>query len=247
MNIDEATLRTFVEQVVKNLNATPAATAAAPSTTSATAEDAQEVSTTKKGGFAQVEGSATPTEGRQKGMVLTEVGEAQKGTEPSEVVVGLAAAFGKYQHENIVHVPHTDILREVLAGIEEEGCKWRVIRVYRTSDVSFVAHDAAEYSGSGIGIGIQSKGTTVIHQKDLPPLNNLELFPQCPLIDLDTYRQIGKNAAMYAKGQSPTPVPMKNDQMARPRFQAVSALLHIKETEHTDRNRGPQAIDVKFD
>ena len=223
MNIDEATLRTIVEQVVKNLNATPAATAAAPSTTSATAEDAQEVSTTKKGGFAQVEGSATPTEGRQKGMVLTEVGEAQKGTEPSEVVVGLAAAFGKYQHENIVHVPHTDILREVLAGIEEEGCKWRVIRVYRTSDVSFVAHDAAEYSGSGIGIGIQSKGTTVIHQKDLPPLNNL------------------------AKGQSPTPVPMKNDQMARPRFQAVSALLHIKETEHTDRNRGPQAIDVKFD
>ena len=75
---------------------------------------------------------------------------------------------------------------------------------------------AAEYSGSGIGIGIQSKGTTVIHQKDLPNLSNLELFSQAPLIDLDTYRKIGKNAAKYAKGESPTPVPTRNDQMARP-------------------------------
>ncbi|WP_322153852.1 propanediol/glycerol family dehydratase medium subunit [Paratractidigestivibacter sp.] len=234
MNIDEATLRAIVEKVVADV---VAGEQAAP---------AGEVTKSKEGGFAQVPGTATATTGTQEGMTLTETGEAPKGTDANEVVVGIAAAFGKYQHENIMHVPHTQILREVLAGIEEEGCKWRVVRVYRTSDVSFVAHDAAEWSGSGIGIGIQSKGTTVIHQKDLPPLNNLELFPQCPLIDLETYRQIGKNAAMYAKGESPTPVPMKNDQMARPAFQAVSALLHIKETEHTDRNRKPQSVDVNF-
>ena len=104
-----------------------------------------------------------------------------------------------------------------MAGLEEEGVSCRIVKVYRTSDVSFIAHDAAELSGSGIGIGIQSKGTTVIHQKDLPPLSNLELFPQCPLIDLETYRAIGKNAAQYAKGESPNPVPVKNDQMARPK------------------------------
>lgn len=240
MNIDESTLRSIVERVV--------ASVVAGDQTAPQSVDLSEgeVTKTKEGGFAQVSGTATATTGSQEGMTLTETGEATKGTDPNEVVVGIAAAFGKYQHENIVHVPHAQILREVLAGIEEEGCKWRVIRVYRTSDVSFVAHDAAEWSGSGIGVGIQSKGTTVIHQKDLPPLNNLELFPQCPLIDLETYRQIGKNAAMYAKGESPTPVPMKNDQMARPAFQAVSALLHIKETEHTDRKRLPQAVDVKF-
>ena len=67
-----------------------------------------------------------------------------------------------------------------MAGIEEEGVSVRIIRVLRTSDVAFMAHDAAQISGSGIGIGIQSKGTTVIHQKDLEPLNNLELFPQAP-------------------------------------------------------------------
>lgn len=68
--------------------------------------------------------------------------------------------------------------------------------------------------------------------KDLQPLSNLELFPQAPLITLETYRAIGKNAAKYAKGESPNPVPMVNDQMVRPKFQAKAALLHIKETKH---------------
>ena len=179
-------------------------------------------------------------------LELTETGDAEKGTNPNEVVLGVAPAFGVSQTTNIVGIPHGQSVKEMRAGIEEEGVSCRVIKVYRTSDVSFVAHDAAELSGSGIGIGIQSKGTTVIHQKDLPPLSNLELFPQCPLIDLETYRAIGKNAAKYAKGESPNPVPVRNDQMARPKYQALSAVLHIKETEHADRNKAPKALKVEF-
>lgn len=180
-------------------------------------------------------------------LSLTEGGDAAKGVAPDEVVIGLAPAFAYKQHKTMIDLPHDKVLREIIAGIEEEGMKWRIIKVYRTSDVSFVAHDAAEYSGSGIGIGIQSKGTTVIHQKDLPPLSNLELFSQAPLIDLDTYRKIGKNAAKYAKGEAPTPVTVRNDQMARPTYQALSALLHIKETELVDNNKRPQAITAHFE
>lgn len=180
-------------------------------------------------------------------LSLTEGGDAAKGVAADEVVIGLAPAFAYKQHKTIIDLPHDKVLREIIAGIEEEGMKWRIIKVYRTSDVSFIAHDAAEYSGSGIGIGIQSKGTTVIHQKDLPPLSNLELFSQAPLIDLDTYRKIGKNAAKYAKGEAPTPVPVRNDQMARPTYQALSALLHIKETELVDNNKRPQAITAHFE
>lgn len=180
-------------------------------------------------------------------LSLTEGGDAKKGVAADEVVIGLAPAFAYKQHKTMIDLPHDKVLREIIAGIEEEGMKWRIIKVYRTSDVSFVAHDAAEYSGSGIGIGIQSKGTTVIHQKDLPPLSNLELFSQAPLIDLDTYRQIGKNAAKYAKGEAPTPVTVRNDQMARPTYQALSALLHIKETELVDNNKRPQAITAHFE
>ena len=113
-------------------------------------------------------------------LSLTEGGDAKKGVAADEVVIGLAPAFAYKQHKTMIDLPHDKVLREIIAGIEEEGMKWRIIKVYRTSDVSFVAHDAAEYSGSGIGIGIQSKGTTVIHQKDLPPLSNLELFSQAP-------------------------------------------------------------------
>lgn len=182
-----------------------------------------------------------------KALKMEEIGPAQPGTRKDEVVVAVAPAFGKYQTKTIVGVPHETVLREVIAGIEEEGLHARLVRVYHTSDVGFIAHQAAKLSGSGIGIGIQSKGTTVIHQKDLMPLSNLELFPQAPLLDAETYRAIGRNAAKYAKGESPSPVPTRNDQMARPKYQAIAALLHIKETEHVDRKKKPVELKVHFD
>ncbi|MWP35830.1 propanediol dehydratase medium subunit PduD, partial [Escherichia coli] len=140
------------------------------------------------------------------------IGEAQQGTQQDEVIIAVGPAFGLAQTVNIIGIPHKNILREVIAGIEEEGIKARVIRCFKSSDVAFVAVEGDRLSGSGIAIGIQSKGTTVIHQQGLPPLSNLELFPQAPLLTLDTYRQIGKNAARYAKRESPQPVPTLNDQ-----------------------------------
>ncbi len=179
-------------------------------------------------------------------LVLESVKEAKQGTAPDEVVIGVAPAFNIGQTMTIVKTPHGAVLKEIMAGIEEEGLKPRVIRVNHTSDVSFIAHHAARLSGSGIGIGIQSKGTTVIHQKDLFPLSNVELFPQAPLITLEVYRAIGKNAAKYAKGESPSPVPQMNDQMARPKYQAIAALLHIKETEMVDQNKASEELKVTF-
>ncbi|MBF4695932.1 propanediol/glycerol family dehydratase medium subunit [Fusibacter ferrireducens] len=180
------------------------------------------------------------------GLSLTPIGEAEVGKRKDEVVIGIAPAFGIHQTKTICKIPHADVLRELMAGIEEEGLKARVIRVLKTSDVSFMAHHAATLSGSGIGIGIQSKGTTVIHQKDLFPLSNVELFPQAPLIDLEIYRAIGRNAARYAKGESPNPVPTMNDQMARPKYQAIAALLHIKETEYVVQGAKSQNLNVEF-
>ncbi|MFZ5975522.1 MAG: propanediol/glycerol family dehydratase medium subunit [Bacillota bacterium] len=190
--------------------------------------------------------AATSPRGEVKGFELVNQGEAQKGTRSDEVVIGLAPAFGDSQTKTIIGLPHYDVLKEVIAGIEEEGVSYRLIRVFHTSDVAFISHTAAKMSGSGIGIGIQSRGTTVIHQKDLAPLSNLELFSQSPLLDAEAFRAIGKNAAKYAKGESPAPVPVRNDQMARPKYQAIAALLHIKETEHCDANRKPEELKVIF-
>jgi propanediol dehydratase medium subunit len=180
------------------------------------------------------------------GLTLTEGGPAAEGKKSDEVVIAIAPAFGKFQNQTIIKMPHREVLRQVIAGVEEEGLKARVIRVLHTSDVAMISHTAAKLSGSGIGVGIQSKGTTVIHQKDLMQLSNLELFPQAPLLDAKVFRAIGKNAAKYAKGESPAPVPTMNDQMARPKYQAIAALLHIKETEHVVPHAKPVSIDVKF-
>ncbi|SHE55274.1 propanediol dehydratase, medium subunit [Caldanaerobius fijiensis DSM 17918] len=159
-----------------------------------------------------------------------------------EVVIGVGPAFLKSQFKTIANIPLRDVLREVIAGIEEEGMHYRVFRIYSTADVAFIAWEAAKMSGSGIGIGIQSKGTTVIHQKDLLPLSNLELFPQAPLLDLPTYREIGRNAARYAKGDVPMPIKVKNDYMIRPKYQAKAAVLYIKEKECV-KNIPPEQID----
>jgi propanediol dehydratase medium subunit len=180
-------------------------------------------------------------------MELRELGEAKAGASPNEVVIALAPAFGdKLKQQTITGIPHAAVLRELMAGIEEEGLKARVVRVWRTSDVAFVGHDAAKLSGSGISIGIQSRGTVLIHQRDLVPLQNLELFPQAPVVDLETYRAIGRNAARYAKADSPPPVAQKNDQMARPRYQAIAAVFHIRETSFVKPGAKPVELEVKF-
>ena len=180
-----------------------------------------------------------------EGSFLQEQGEAQLGTHADEVVIAISPAFGKYQTQNIVGIPHQQILREIMAGIEEEGLRARIVRVLRSSDVAFVSVEGDKLSGSGISIGLQSRGTAIIHQRDLQPLSNLELFPQAPLLTLETYRAIGKNAAKYAKGESPTPVPTLNDQMVCPKFQAKAALLHIKETKHVVPGKNAVELTLK--
>ena len=194
----------------------------------------------------EVKVSCKVTGNNSSGLEILEIGEAKKSNKSDEVVIAVAPAFGKYQTQTITQITHAEVLKEIMAGVEEEGLVPRVVRVLRTSDVSILANDGAKLSGSGIGVGIQSKGTTVIHQKDLPPLTNLELFPQAPLLQHEHYRLIGKNAAKYAKGESPKPVTQMNDQMARPKYQAIAALLHIKETEHVINGAKPVELKINF-
>ncbi|MDI3312628.1 MAG: propanediol/glycerol family dehydratase medium subunit [Thermoanaerobacterium sp.] len=174
-----------------------------------------------------------------------ENGIAHKGKNIKEVVIGIGPAFGKHIKKTINGLDHKDVIKEIIAGIEEEGMVPRIVRVLKTSDVAFIGKEAALLSGSGIGIGLQSKGTTVIHQKDLYPLSNLELFPQAPLLNLELYREIGKNAARYAKGMMVKPILIQNDYMVRPKYQVKAAIMHIKETERILKNA--QSVELAID
>ena len=183
----------------------------------------------------------------ERTLTLRETGPATRGTRPDEVVIAVSPAFGDPFTQTIVGVPHAEVLRQLMAGIEEQGVGVRIVRVWATADLAAISHVAAKLSGSGISVGLLSRGTTMIHQKDLPRLSNLELFPQSPLLDAPVFRAIGSNAAQYAKGQSPQPVPTRNDQMARPRWQAKAALLHLKEFECIRADAGPVELEVTIE
>jgi len=189
----------------------------------------------------------TTTAPPDRTVTLREVGPARRGTRPDEVVVAVSPAFAGHFSKTIVDVPHAEVLRQLLAGIEEQGVTARVIQVHDTADLAAISHLGARLSGSGISVGVLSRGTTMIHQRDLARLSNLELFPQSPLLDAPVFRQIGSNAARYAKGESPEPVPTRNDQMARPRWQAKAALLHLKEFETIEAGRGPEEVELDFE
>jgi len=156
---------------------------------------------------------------------------------PKEIIIAVGPAYNTGGAKTINNLPHPTVLSEIRAGIEEEGMDSRTIQVFKSSDVAVIGKEAADLSGSGIGIGIQSKGTAIIHQQDLQILSNIELFPQAPLLTLTIYRQIGKNAAKYAKGENVTPIATQNDPMIRAAYQVKAALMHIKETEKADRNK----------
>jgi propanediol dehydratase large subunit len=179
-------------------------------------------------------------------MSLQELGEAKASLDPGEIVIALGPAFGTAMDATLLGLSHDDLLSALVAGVEAESLKARVVKVYSTSDCGFIGHAGSQLSGSGISIGIQSKGTTVIHRRDLEPLNNLELFPQAPNLTLDSYRVIGRNAAKYAKGEPVLPVPIQIDNMARLKYIVNTTILHHRETEQVVKGKPPVEIRVDF-
>ena len=175
---------------------------------------------------------------------LRETGEALVSSNPQEIVIALGPAFGTSLNSTILDIPHVAVLQALIEGIQIEDMNPRVVKIYDTSDCGFIGHAGAQLSGSGVSIGLQSKGTTVIHQRDLEPLNNLELFPQAPNLDLDCYYTIGRNAANYAKGTSVLPVPTKIDNMARLKYIVKTTVLHLRETQQVIKNRKPQEMKI---
>jgi propanediol dehydratase large subunit len=182
--------------------------------------------------------SLDPQESKER-VALDLVGDALVGSSSDEVVVGVGPAFLDTLRETINGLSHEAVIRALAEGIHSGGGTPRFIRVLRTSDVAFMAHDAASLSGSNIGIGLQSKGTAVIHSADQEPLDNLELFSMAPLLTLESYRAIGRNAAAYACNQRTSPVPVELDNHARAKHIVQTTLLHAIETAAVREGAAP--------
>ena len=176
---------------------------------------------------------------------FTVVGPAAEGSDPREVVIGLSPGVGRTVWQTLSGLSVKDALAELLAGLEEEGCQARVVRVNGTLDLGMVGLTAARLAGSGIGIGLQGKGTALIHRRDLPPLANLELYSMAPVITPDLYRLLGSNAGRHAKGA--TPVPARNpytDEAIEARYHTSVIALVALERACVDRSLGNEDIEV---
>lgn len=180
-------------------------------------------------------------------IAYRKTGEAAPGANKNEVVIGISPGFGTKLFRTLAGHSLSRILREMVDGIKAKGQDVRIVRFHHTADTSFLGLSAASLSGSGIGIGIQAKGTAVIHHRDRLPHNNLELFSNAPITGLDHYRKLGENAADYATGAMPEPVvvPTRGEAMGA-RFHARVALIYAIETGLTDADSPPDEIEIEF-
>ncbi|HET8742739.1 MAG TPA: propanediol/glycerol family dehydratase large subunit [Gaiella sp.] len=171
-------------------------------------------------------------------------GVAERGDDPTEVVVAVGPAFADGIRETIGELDHREVLEAISTGIREGGGSPRLVRVRRVADVAFIGHEGARLSGSGVALGIQSKGTAVIHRVDLQPLDNLELFGMAPLYSLESYRAMGRNAAGYALGRRVGPVPTELDNFARAKLIVRTTLLHARETRAVVPDASPVELEL---
>jgi propanediol dehydratase large subunit len=175
------------------------------------------------------------------------LGAAEVSGDRRDVVIGISPAFGLKLFQTTAGHRLSDVLRAITDAIRARGLNPRVVRFLHTADTSFLGLSAARLAGSGIGIGIQAKGTAVIHQRDRLPHNNLELFSNAPITQLVHYKGLGANAAAYALGEMPEPivVPQRGEAMGS-RHHARVAMIYAIETALTAEGAAPELVEVVF-
>jgi propanediol dehydratase large subunit len=175
------------------------------------------------------------------------IGPAEPGASAREVVIGISPAFGLKLFQTLAGHPLSAVLKAMTEAIAARGLTARVVRFRHSADTSFLGLSAARLSGSGIGIGLQAKGTAVIHRRDRLPHNNLELFSNAPITGLEHYRQLAANAAAYALGEAPEPVVVPTEgQALGSRFHARVALIYAIETGLIEDGAAPEELDLSW-
>jgi propanediol dehydratase large subunit len=174
-------------------------------------------------------------------------GVATEADDAKDVVIGISPAFGLKLFQSTAGHRLSDLLSVMTEAIRKRGLTPRIVRFRHTADTSFLGLSAARLAGSGVGIGIQAKGTAVIHQRGRLPHNNLEIFSNAPITMIEHYRGLGANAASYALGEMPEPVvvPQRGEAMGS-RHHARTAMIYAIETGLTEEGAPPELVEITF-
>ena len=177
---------------------------------------------------------------------LVERGPSRPGTDLREVCIGVSPALATKLWFTMSGLPVGEALAQIVAGLEAEECTARIVRVPSTVDLGVIGLTAAELAGSGVGVGLQAKGTALIHRRGLAPLACLELLSIAPLLTAELYRELGANAGRHAKGLRPAPVRNPyTDQAIEARYHAeVVSLVAIERGESVP---GAPPVDLEVE
>ena len=89
------------------------------------------------------------------------------------------------------------VLRQVRAGVEEEGVPTDVVDVPGPDEAPALAHAAAEESRLGVGIGLDSSGAAAVHHGTLPERTPVDTTPAGAFPS--DWRRVGRTAARVVK------------------------------------------------
>ncbi len=90
--------------------------------------------------------------------MLAPRGDAGPGHDPRDVVIGVSPAVGRDVWRCLSGLAVTDVLLELLAGLEEEGCVGRVVRFNDTVDLGRIGLAAARLAGWGSASACRARG-----------------------------------------------------------------------------------------
>lgn len=91
------------------------------------------------------------------------------------------------------YTPDSEILKEIKAGIEEEGGLYLTQKVVEDMDSLTLSYESSKQSSLGIGIGINKTSIHLSFQQQLKPLS-ISMVGETP-------RNIGQNAVRLIKGK----------------------------------------------
>ena len=120
-------------------------------------------------------------------------------------MVGLSPAFAVTIWKTLAGLTVAEVLRQVLAGIEEEGVAARLVRVRRSLDVGAIGSTAAgcpardRHRAAGQGDGADPPRRPAAAREPGAVLDRAAR-------DRELYRGLGRNAARYARGAEPEPL-----------------------------------------
>ena len=175
---------------------------------------------------------------RQRPALLRD-GPGARGTDDVEVVVALGPAYGARCAPPSAGSRTATCWRR--SGRHRRGAARRVWCASPTIGRRVHRPRRRRLAGSGVGIGLQSKGTTVIHRADLQPLDNLELFGMAPNLSLPRTCRSGATPPATRR-RAGGPGADELDNFARAKLIVRTTLMHRVETDAIEP--GAAAMDV---